>query len=144
MTASGIGGQGKVTSGCGWCNGHFIGGRGTQRDPREIALPACATPPSCTRAMPGWSQRALSERPTSRVALWIHPLWSDESVGAGAPSPISHEGAGRLRVAKGWQRAGRGGQGRERDLVAAEVKEIIGEEPRRRACSWFRDEREVN
>ena len=43
-------------------------GHGAQRDPRVIALPACATSPLCTRAMPGRGHRgASSSEVTGRV-----------------------------------------------------------------------------
>lgn len=43
-------------------------GHGAQRDPRVIALPACATSPLCTRAMPGRGHSgASSSEVTGRV-----------------------------------------------------------------------------
>ena len=51
--------------------------RCTQRDPRVIALPACATPPLCTRAMPGRGRR---QKPCEQVGRQASRLGTQVSV----------------------------------------------------------------
>ena len=62
-------------------------GHGAQRDPRVIALPACATSPLCTRAMPGRGHRgASSSEVTGRVGS-AASLYTSGTHGA---APLRH------------------------------------------------------